>query len=316
MGFRCKAFSTGSSSTIAPMKRTRREFVQVFGSLAFLGLTGIFCPGPASAFDLEWEDLDDSELFQGLEDFVEPRRNPGSIFLTFDDGPKACTAMILDRLSQASQKGAFFLIGAQLRDKGLRKLAIRALEEGHDLGNHSHSHRPFSDLTQQDMESEIVNAHREIVKVYKEAGAEYEPKTRFFRFPYGDAGDFKQSVKVLNRLGYRIAWWDVDPKDWRMNRGNMSQISAKVMETFRSARPDDVVILHDRVPTAALLPDILAFMKNRGLSSKRLSLYDVTVKEPKRDSGEAITQGEGRGIKKDNNDFPATNFDLTKVYGI
>jgi hypothetical protein len=166
------------------------------------------------------------------------------------------------------------------------------------------------------MESEIVNAHKEIVKVYKEAGAEYEPKTRFFRFPYGDAGDFKQSVKVLNRLGYRIAWWDVDPKDWRMNRGNMSQISAKVMETFRSARPDDVVILHDRVPTAALLPDILAFMKNRGLSSKRLSLYDVTVKEPKRDSGEAITQGEGRGIKKDNNDFPATNFDLTKVYGI
>ena len=70
-----------------------------------------------------------------------PRRR---LFLTFDDGPLLCTGRILDLLAESQQKATFFVIGRNLEHPKFRDLAIRALREGHDIGNHSYTHPDFS----------------------------------------------------------------------------------------------------------------------------------------------------------------------------
>ena len=92
------------------------------------------------------------------------------LFLTFDDGPVRCTGSILDYLSQTGQRATFFVIGRNLTSPPLRKLAIRALEDGHDLGNHSYTHPSFSTLSPNRIEQEIAKTHKCIEEVARDAG--------------------------------------------------------------------------------------------------------------------------------------------------
>jgi peptidoglycan/xylan/chitin deacetylase (PgdA/CDA1 family) len=59
-------------------------------------------------------------------------------FLTFDDGPSANTAKVLDILNQYGVKATFFVIGNDT-DWG-RALYQRIVTEGHALGNHTYTH--------------------------------------------------------------------------------------------------------------------------------------------------------------------------------
>jgi peptidoglycan/xylan/chitin deacetylase (PgdA/CDA1 family) len=63
---------------------------------------------------------------------------PGTIALTFDDGPYIYTAQILDTLAQHGARATFFLNG---RNKGridqFPDLVRRTHQEGHQLGSHT-----------------------------------------------------------------------------------------------------------------------------------------------------------------------------------
>ncbi|HEX6129478.1 MAG TPA: polysaccharide deacetylase family protein, partial [Candidatus Limnocylindria bacterium] len=68
-----------------------------------------------------------------------PRGIP-RLALTFDDGPDPeWTPRLLDALGAAGVRGTFFLIGERAaRAPGLVR---RMVSEGHEVGNHSWSHR-------------------------------------------------------------------------------------------------------------------------------------------------------------------------------
>ena len=63
----------------------------------------------------------------------------GDIYLTFDDGPDpAVTPFVLDALRDAGAKATFFCIGKNVEaHPGTYR---RILDEGHAVGNHTHSH--------------------------------------------------------------------------------------------------------------------------------------------------------------------------------
>ena len=65
-------------------------------------------------------------------------RGSGKIALTFDDGPGEATSAILDMLKQAEIRATFFLCGQNV--ERYPDLARRIAEEGHEIGNHTHSH--------------------------------------------------------------------------------------------------------------------------------------------------------------------------------
>ena len=61
--------------------------------------------------------------------------------LSFDNGPEPdVTPQVLDTLAKRSIKTTFFVIGEKLADPARRRLAARAHDEGHWIGNHTYTH--------------------------------------------------------------------------------------------------------------------------------------------------------------------------------
>ena len=61
--------------------------------------------------------------------------------LTFDNGPEpGVTPRVLEILRERGIKATFFVIGEKLGDPERRRLAARAHDEGHWIGNHTFTH--------------------------------------------------------------------------------------------------------------------------------------------------------------------------------
>ena len=200
--------------------------------------------------------------------------NPRDLFLTFDDGPQDCTSHILDILGEMGHKATFFVIGRNLKNSKLRQLAVRALQEGHDIGNHSYSHPNFSEISADRAVREIWTTHTLIQEVVAEAGVDPNRQDLFFRFPGGDGGNswnYRTINETLDKLNYGTAWWDLDTNDWRMELRWYPRSPSRVIQALTKARPHDVVLMHDRAKTARYLPEMLQILDAQQLASTTLS---------------------------------------------
>ncbi len=287
----------------------RREILKF--AAAFVAGASCTLPFPADAARRRKNDRPDRES----EDFIASPRAPRALFLTFDDGPLDCTESILDDLKARKQKATFFVIGRLLTSSRLRKSAIRAVREGHELGNHSYSHPPFSRLSAKRTEQEIVKTHLEIEKVLRDSGVDTRNRRKYFRFPFGDSGwsgNYSITLKVLRDLGYEIAGWDVDTMDWRLQYAGRTRALSRLKASIERARPIDIVLLHDRTLTASLLPSVLDVLGTRRMVSCPMSVYESIAKfrnsrRPRR-IGRPATGGsevlEAPDVKFDDLDLP------------
>lgn len=203
-------------------------------------------------------------------------RDLAPLFLTFDDGPLPCTSRILDLLSLTRHKATFFVIGRNLEHLQWRALAVRALKEGHEIANHSYHHPDFSRISAKRARQEILVTHGMIDEVIREANVDPTRQNLYFRFPYGVEGSSSNRAachEILAELNYRMAWWDLDTHDWRMELAWYPRPAAKVIQAFGKARGQDVVLLHDRNRTARYLPEMIKVLDVRGFASLPLSLY-------------------------------------------
>lgn len=125
--------------------------------------------------------------------------------LTFDDGPDAdFTPRVLDILEQHNARATFFLIGMHV--PGNEKLVRRIHASGHEIGNHSWSHRKLTDLSPEAVENEVARAQTAITST----GV---PAPRLFRPPYGAIDPMVRSHVPLT-----IIYWNIDPEDWRAEK--------------------------------------------------------------------------------------------------
>lgn len=265
---------------------SRRDFLKVGAGLTATSLTGPALVDELTALLEEKEGHVEPEMGESLDpdsllrwEQSKPKAPPVSerhLFLTFDDGPLYCTGRILDLLAATTHKATFFVIGRNLANPKLRDFAVRALKEGHDIGNHSYTHPDFSRISSKRAEREIVTTHKMIQELVLEAGVDAKRQDRFFRFPYGVGGswlNYQSTQDVLGALDYRIAGWDVDTNDWRMEVGYFPRPSKKVIASVAKAKPRDVVLLHDRAKTALHLPEIIKALEGHQLVSLPLSQY-------------------------------------------
>ena len=66
--------------------------------------------------------------------------NFAAVYLTFDDGPDPeWTPRVLDLLAEAQVRATFFVVGQSVRAAPV--LVRRIAADGHEIGNHSYSHR-------------------------------------------------------------------------------------------------------------------------------------------------------------------------------
>lgn len=160
-------------------------------------------------------------------------RGPGRarrIALTFDDGPDPeWTPRVAETLAAAGVQATFFLVGERAaRAPGLVRSLATA---GHEIANHSWSHRSAWLAGPRRTHQEIGRAHAVL------ADLSGRPP-RHFRPPWGMVN--AAMFAALRRWDERCVFWSVQSEGWR--RQPPARQTARVLDR---AHPGAIVDLHD-----------------------------------------------------------------------
>lgn len=191
------------------------------------------------------------------------------VALTFDDGPSAHTARLLDIFASHGGKGTFFVVGNMIDGKA--DTVRRTAQEGHEVAGHSWNHRQLTKLSTEELKDQIMNTR---AKIYEVTGVD----TTLVRPPYGSYNDQVQSV--AGQLGVALVNWSVDTLDWKHK--NADKIYNVIME---QAKDGAIILCHDLHKTTVdamerVIPDLIA---------KGYQL--VTVSELLSSQGKAVSAG-------------------------
>ncbi|MET9604977.1 polysaccharide deacetylase family protein [Streptomyces sp. NPDC006512] len=113
--------------------------------------------------------------------------------------------------------------------------AVRAMAAAHGLGNHSHTHPYFKDLSTTERHREVRRADAAIREA---AGTEPLP---LFRFPYSSTT--ADSVADVNDLGYAVVEYTQDTNGYLGPQGGMS-VDKAVRRAVDAFKPGAVLQMH------------------------------------------------------------------------
>ncbi len=173
----------------------------------------------------------------------------GCVALTFDDGPSSYTRQLVDILVKEGVAANFLFIGVNVsRNPG----AVRyADEHGMPVGNHSWDH---SDMTANPAEENRINLERASRSLEQLTAA---PVT-IFRPPYGAVNSRLAEEADSRRL--KVLLWNRDPEDWK------AAGPEDILDYFKESEPSGgIYLLHEKQMTLQALPEIIAYLKGRGL---------------------------------------------------
>jgi peptidoglycan-N-acetylglucosamine deacetylase len=176
------------------------------------------------------------------------------VVLTFDDGPAAPTARVLDALAKECVQATFFVIGKNAEEApGVVK---REVADGHSVASHSYSH-PANTLRLMDDADARADIERGMAAVEKASGGKAAP---FFRFP--GFADTPALVEWLEGQGVTIFGSDLWASDWSpmSPKGELELVMSRLEKAGKG-----IVLFHDsKAQTAGMLADFLRELKTRG----------------------------------------------------
>ena len=149
-------------------------------------------------------------------------------------------------LAQRQARGTFFVVGQNVASNpGMLRAEVAA---GHEIGNHTWSHRDLTRLTPAEIKDQIDRTDQVI-----KAATGHRPS--FVRPPYGA---FNQTVRA--NVDRPLVLWAVDPRDWEHH--DSAYVATQVINTVK---PGDVVLMHDiHATTVDAVPRILDTLASRG----------------------------------------------------
>lgn len=128
---------------------------------------------------------------------------PGTMALTFDDGPNNNIPYILDILKLYNMKATFFLIGYNVYK--FPQYVQRIVDEGHQIGCHTYTHPYLSDLTLDQLRQEFLNFENAIIqRNYGGILANHTVPT-YFRAPHGAVN--AEHLPILNEFNLLPIHW-------------------------------------------------------------------------------------------------------------
>jgi peptidoglycan-N-acetylglucosamine deacetylase len=217
-----------------------------------VGSTGTSAPTPPATAALPIDEpipgFDDAHLKIKIVKSGSPEKKV--VALTFDDGPHPrVTPQLLDVLKEHQVKATFFVLGNQVKMYG--SVLPRILQEGHEIGNHTFSHRFLRGMSNENINKELKETQDLIEKA-----SGFRP--HLFRPPYGA---YRPNTKLLfQEHGLHVVLWSVDPEDWRKRSKDsiLNTVTNKV-------QPGSIVVLHDIYKsTVDALPEVITTLRSNG----------------------------------------------------
>jgi len=200
----------------------RLKYVTIAGFILIIPL-GLWNLSNSRSFQIAGELITDFQLADSL------------IALTFDDGPsEKYTDEILSILDQYKVKATFFVTGREVEEFPTE--AGKIVEAGHQLGNHSYSHKKMFFRTRAFIKSELDRTDQAI----RDTG--YKGKI-YFRPPY-----CKKLILlpvILKGRNQVSITWDIEPESYEKLRNSAQHIASHISE---SVHPGSIILLHVMYP--------------------------------------------------------------------
>lgn len=155
------------------------------------------------------------------------------VALTFDDGPAASTAELLDILAARKVRVTFFVVGENVVQHP--ELVRREHEAGHEIGDHSYTHADLGTASGKKVVSELTRTQEAVRRASGVTPVLLRP-------PYGSMS--KRLAKAAREQGLAQVLWTVDPLDWQHR--DSAYVEKRVL---KAVKPGYVVLMHDIHPT-------------------------------------------------------------------
>jgi peptidoglycan/xylan/chitin deacetylase (PgdA/CDA1 family) len=163
---------------------------------------------------------------------------PGTVVLTFDDGPDArWTRPVLDVLDRHGVSATFFMVGEQVRNHP--DIAREVMARGHEIGNHTHFHFEMGRLDERQLRIQLDLARLAIIDA---TGFE----TDLYRPPYSSRidslnPDEMASAQAALDMGWRVVTTDLSPADYDLSLSTEEILAQAVPPAGAGA----MITLHD-----------------------------------------------------------------------
>ncbi len=131
---------------------------------------------------------------------------------------------ILDTLKAHSLKATLFVVGRNIESTAGKQLLAQWNDAGHNIGNHTYSHRSFAGpaVTVPEFEKDILRA--------EELLRDFSRFRRYFRFPLlkeGETAAKRDALRAfLAQRGYRIGHVTIDNSDWIVDQRLTKRLAA------------------------------------------------------------------------------------------
>ncbi|MEA2280184.1 MAG: hypothetical protein QOK21_791 [Solirubrobacteraceae bacterium] len=190
---------------------------------------------------------------------------PGSVALTFDDGPhREGTPRVLELLAAAGVRATFFLVGEQVQREGA--LAGEIAAAGHAIALHGQRHRVLLRVPPAAFHADLARGIATVAAATGIVPTLHRPPLGVYSWP---------ALRIVRDRGLTPILWSRWGHDWR-RRATPAGVAREVAGTLASG---DVLLLHDADhysardswrTTVAALPRVLELIAAQGLTCAAL----------------------------------------------
>lgn len=238
-------------------------------------------------------------------------KEPGTIALTFDDGPQEkFTEHILDLFKQHNAKATFFITGNNIGkgqiDIKYNDVIKRMDSEGHQIASHTWTHLDLSAISSIDRKNQIWMNEMALRNIIGKIPT-------YLRPPYSSCTGPSGCQKDIEDLGYHITNFNVDTDDYNKNKPEDIQWSKDWFKgnISRTVQKQWLAIGHDILEQTAM--NLTEYMLT---TVKELGFKPVTVGECLGDPKENwYRKADGAGVSVDNNTAAANATSTTGAGG-
>jgi polysaccharide deacetylase family sporulation protein PdaB len=176
--------------------------------------------------------------------------NEKKIAITFDAAWSAeDTDEIIEILEEFDAKVTIFVLGTWVdaNPDAVKKF----YEKGHEIANHSDTHKLFSKVSREEVIKEIEECNKKIEAITGK-------KVKLLRAPSGDYDN--KSIEIADTMNMKMIQWSVDSLDWK-------KLSAQEMYSRVVTKTENgsILLFHNGVEnTPEALGKVLEKLKNDG----------------------------------------------------
>jgi peptidoglycan/xylan/chitin deacetylase (PgdA/CDA1 family) len=193
-------------------------------------------------------------------------KTPGTVAITYDDGPNIYTEQVLDHFAEYGFKATFFVCGdnghgAIDADSRWINVIRRMDTDGHQVASHTWTHPDLSIITDDQRYDEMVKTEMAIRNIL----GKYPT---YMRPPYSSCNDACQAV--MKSLGYVIAYYDLETEDYahQDNIQIAKDIFKRVIDETEGGSQSGhrIALAHDlhEQTASSLTPYMLRYLKDQG----------------------------------------------------